>query len=185
MTSRFTMMRNELGTGRRMGLSRTGNLADMRNGLLAGVAAGVAGTTALNIVTYLDMVARGRPPSSTPERSVETLSARVGVTVPGERNARSNRIHGLAGLLELSTGVAIGVVLAGLDKLLGGPAARLPVPLSGCLFGGIALVGANGPMALLGITDPREWTATEWASDVVPHVAYGWTAAYVYRLASR
>jgi hypothetical protein len=107
----------------------------MRNRLLAGVAAGVAGTTALNIATYLDMVARGRPASSTPERSVETLSARVGNTVPGDSDARPNRIQGLAGLLELSTGVSVGVVLAGLDKLLGGPATRLPVPLSGSLFG--------------------------------------------------
>jgi hypothetical protein len=28
-------------------------------------------------------------------------------------------------------------------------------------------------MAVLGITDPRNWSTTEWLSDVVPHLAYG------------
>jgi len=35
------------------------------------------------------------------------------------------------------------------------------------------LVAANGPMTVLGITDPRTWSATDWVSDVVPHLAYG------------
>ena len=38
--------------------------------MLRGAAAGAAGTTALNVVTYLDMAVRGRPASSTPERTV-------------------------------------------------------------------------------------------------------------------
>ena len=25
----------------------------------------------------------------------------------------------------------------------------------------------------LGISDPRTWSATDWAADVVPHLAYG------------
>ena len=41
------------------------------NPILRGAAAGAAGTTALNVVTYLDMAIRGRPASDTPERSVE------------------------------------------------------------------------------------------------------------------
>ena len=27
--------------------------------------------------------------------------------------------------------------------------------------------------AALGTTDPRTWSPADWASDVVPHVAYG------------
>ena len=34
------------------------------------------------------------------------------------------------------------------------------------------LVAANGPMTALGITDPRTWSATDWVSDLVPHLAY-------------
>ena len=25
----------------------------------------------------------------------------------------------------------------------------------------------------LGLTDPREWSASDWLSDLVPHLAYG------------
>ena len=35
------------------------------------------------------------------------------------------------------------------------------------------LVAANGPMTVLGVTDPRTWSATDWISDLVPHLAYG------------
>ncbi|MGH4015993.1 MAG: hypothetical protein ACRDSL_19140 [Pseudonocardiaceae bacterium] len=51
--------------------------------LLIGAAAGAAGTTALNAVTYLDMAVRGRPASDTPERSVQRLAALAQVEVPG------------------------------------------------------------------------------------------------------
>ncbi|WP_202925982.1 hypothetical protein [Goekera deserti] len=34
------------------------------------------------------------------------------------------------------------------------------------------LVGTNGPMTALGVTDPRTWSATDRVSDVVPHLAY-------------
>ena len=45
--------------------------------LLRGAAAGAAGSTALNAVTYLDMVVRGRGTSSTPERTrVRSRSSR-------------------------------------------------------------------------------------------------------------
>ena len=48
-------------------------------GIAAGLAAGAAGTSALNAATYLDMVARGRPTSSTPEDTTEKLAAGLGV----------------------------------------------------------------------------------------------------------
>jgi hypothetical protein len=44
-----------------------------------------------------------------------------------------------------------------------------------------ALVAGNGPMAVLGVTDPRSWSRVDWASDVGPHVAYGIVAATVLR----
>jgi len=33
-------------------------------------------------------------------------------------------------------------------------------------------VSTNGPMTVLGVTDPRTWSAVDWISDVVPHMAY-------------
>jgi hypothetical protein len=28
-------------------------------------------------------------------------------------------------------------------------------------------------MTVLGVTDPRTWSAVDWISDLVPHLAYG------------
>ena len=46
-------------------------------------------------------------------------------------------------------------------------------PVATLLVTGGVLVGTNGPMTVLGITDPRTWSAADWISDVVPHLAYG------------
>jgi hypothetical protein len=41
------------------------------------------------------------------------------------------------------------------------------------------LVAGNGPMTALGITDPRTWDVSSWATDLVPHLAYAAVATYV------
>ncbi len=63
--------------------------------VLLGAAAGAAGTTVLNRLTYVDMAARGRPASSTTETTVEKLSEVSNVPVAGDEDARENRICGL------------------------------------------------------------------------------------------
>jgi len=88
------------------------------SGVLRGAAAGAAGTTALNAVTYLDMVARGRPTSSTPEDTVEKLSDKTGVPIPGDEDTRSNRVAGLGPLTGLVAGVGTGTAL-GVGRSLG------------------------------------------------------------------
>ena len=62
---------------------------------LLGAAAGAAGTTALNFLTYVDIAVRGRPASSAPEKTVETLSDKTGISIPGEEDAEENRVAGL------------------------------------------------------------------------------------------
>ncbi len=57
-------------------------MKDLTRLALLGAAAGAAGTTALNVVTYLDMAVRGRPASSTPEMTVEKLSEKSHVRSP-------------------------------------------------------------------------------------------------------
>ena len=135
---------------------------------LRGAAAGAAGSTALNAVTYLDMTLRGRPTSSTPEQTVEKLAEKAHVPIPGEGDTRQNRIQGLGPITGLVAGVGVGVVV-GLVRAAG----YRSQPLVGTLLTTLGvLVAANGPMTVLGITDPRTWSATDWASDIVPHVAY-------------
>jgi hypothetical protein len=150
-----------IGKGRR-GISTLG-------WVLRGAAAGAAGTTALNAVTYLDMAVRGRPSSSTPERTVEELAERAHVPIPGHEEERQNRLQGLGPLTGLVAGVGVGV-LVGLARAAG----FRSQPLVGTALTTVGvLIGSNGPMTVLGITDPRTWSATDWISDVVPHLAYG------------
>jgi hypothetical protein len=137
--------------------------------LLRGAAAGAAGTTALNAVTYLDMVVRGRGTSSTPEGTVEKLAATAHLPIPGEGDTRQNRVQGLGPLLGLAAGIGVGV-LGGLARASGYRSAK---PVGTALTTLVVLVAGNGPMTALGITDPRTWSTTDWISDLVPHLAYG------------
>src|SRR4051795_9846860 len=137
--------------------------------VLRGAAAGAAGTTALNAVTYLDMVGRGRGTSSTPEQTVEALAEKAHVQIPGDEQTRSNRVQGLGPLTGLVAGVGVGV-LGGLARAAG--LRTRPLVGTALTTAGV-LVAANGPMTVLGITDPRTWSTTDWVSDVVPHLAYG------------
>lgn len=146
---------------------------------LLGAAAGAAGTTALNAVSYVDMALRGRPTSSTPEKTVEALSDKTGIPIPGDEDAEQNRVSGLGPLTGLIAGVGIGGLL-GLARSAGWRPG-LATSTAAATVG--ALVGTNGPMTLLGVTDPRTWPAKSWVVDIVPHFAYGAvTAAVLERL---
>lgn len=136
---------------------------------LRGAAAGAAGTTALHAVTYLDMAVRGRPGSSTPRQTVESVADKAHVPIPGDRETRTNRVEGLGPLAGLGGGVAVGIAF-GLARAAG----FRPGPPAGILLTTVgAMIPGNGPLAVLGISDPRTWSTTEWLSDVVPHLAYG------------
>src|ERR671933_2076351 len=109
---------------------------------LRGAAAGAAGSTALNAVTYLDMVTRGRGTSSTPEQTVEKLAEKVHVSIPGDEEHRSNRVQGLGPLTGLVAGIGVGV-LTGLARAAG---YRSAPPVGIALITAGVLVASNGPM---------------------------------------
>lgn len=142
--------------------------------LTRGLVAGAAGTTALNVVTYLDMAVRGRPASSTPEQSVEKIADAAGVDL-GEGDTAENRKAGLGPMLGFGTGLG-----AGLAYGLFAGRRSVPKPVAAALLSGLAMVGSAAPMTVLGLTDPREWSASDWMVDAVPHLAYGAVAAGVY-----
>ena len=137
--------------------------------LATGAAAGAAGTTALNTLTYLDLVWRARPASSTPEATVKKLADITGVKIPGTDEERTNRLAGLGPLTGLVVGVGVGAVL-GLAREAGYRPGLFGSTLAAAAG---ALIGSNGPMTVLGITDPRTWSPADWASDIIPHLAYG------------
>lgn len=134
-----------------------------------GVAAGAAGVTALNAITYLDMTVRARPASDTPARAVEQLAGKAGADIPGQGDDRDNRLAGLGPLAGIVTGVTVGVAAAFARPVL----ARIPAPLAAAALGALAMAGSDGPLVALGLTKPDDWAAADWASDIIPHLGYG------------
>ncbi|MFE7751131.1 hypothetical protein [Streptomyces sp. NPDC057428] len=143
--------------------------------LLCGAAAGAAGTTALNIVSYADMAIRGRAASNTPEVTLRRLADRLHLRIPGEGATLENRIAGLAPMTGFAAGLGMGVALA-LARSAGWHPSRASRYAAASIG---ALIGTNGPMTVLGVTDPRTWAASDWVSDVVPHLAYAWVTVSV------
>ncbi|MGP3976181.1 hypothetical protein ACTWQF_19695 [Streptomyces sp. 8N114] len=144
----------------------------------AGAVAGAAGTTALNAVTYLDMVLRGRAGSSAPREVVDRLSDRTHVPVPGVAEARENRASATGALLGILTGAGVGALYGASRALPWRPA----LPLAALVTGVGAMAGSDVPMALLKVSDPRTWRPADWVSDLVPHLAYGAVTAVAYEL---
>lgn len=142
--------------------------------LTAGILAGAAGTTALDIAGYLDMVVRGRSASELPARAAGELADRADVGL-GSGEAAGSRREGLGALLGYATGLGVG----GLYGLLAGDR-RLSPPVAVLGLSAMAMTASVVPLTALRLTDPRDWSASSWASDIVPHLAYGLTAATVY-----
>ena len=141
-----------------------------------GLAAGAVGTTALNVLTYADMALRGRPPSEVPKQDVEKLAENARLDLGSGEDA-DQRKEGIAALMGYVTGLSIGAVAG-----LAGPVIRrLPQPLAATAVGLGAMAATDGASAALGVTDPRTWSATDWISDVVPHLAYGAATVATYR----
>jgi hypothetical protein len=149
--------------------------------ILAGAAAGAAGTTALNTAAYADMAWRGRPSSDTPQQTVEALAARTGLSVPGSGDERANRLSGLGALAGIATGVLIGAAYGAVRSL----GVRPPLAVSGLLTGAAAMAVNDAGMTALGVTDPRTWSRTDWVADAVPHLAFGVVTAATYEATAR
>lgn len=148
----------------------------MLRDVLRGAAAGAAGTTALNAAAYLDMTVRGRPESETPRKTAQALAAKAELVIPGEGAVADNRASALGALSGIGAGIGVGAAL-GVARGLG---VRVPM-WAGVVAASVgALAGTNGPMTVLGVTDPREWSAVDWVSDIVPHVAYGVVTAAAF-----
>jgi uncharacterized membrane protein len=129
-----------------------------------GVAAGAAGVTTLNAVTFLDMALRGRPESEAPAELVGTVLDRLGIKRPDDR-----RLSALGALAGIEVGVLVGVGCAAVRRV----GVRLPTPLAIGLTGAAAMASSDVPLAVLGVSDPREWSPVDWAADALPHLAYG------------
>ena len=142
-------------------------------GLVRGAAAEAAGTTGLNAATYLDMAVRGRGSSSAPQDIIEKTAGKVGVDIPGEGEARDNRLAGLGPLSGITVGVVVGAIAGATKSMLNrrnGPTQLIATALA---TGAAAMMLADAPMKALGVSDPADWRAQDWAADAIPHLLYG------------
>ncbi|MFF4487893.1 hypothetical protein ACFY0F_15605 [Streptomyces sp. NPDC001544] len=144
--------------------------------LTKGMLAGAAGTVALNMVTYGDMLLRGRSSSGMPAQVADRLADRVGVGL-GDGETGEHREEAAGALLGYATGLGVGAAYGLLRRGDG----SLPAMAAGPLLGAAAMAGSDVPATALGVTDPTSWSLTSWLSDVAPHLAYGLTTACVYR----
>ncbi|HLN77993.1 MAG TPA: hypothetical protein VK204_13170 [Nocardioidaceae bacterium] len=149
--------------------------------IATGAVAGAAGTLALDATTYLDMALRGRPASSTPEQTVARIASLFRLPLPEDAERRSSRLAAVGALLGMGAGVSTGVVLT-LLRSAAGP--RGTVATSGTAWA-MAMAVGNGPMWVLGVTDPRTWSRVDWAADAVPHLAYAAAAVATLRVIER
>jgi hypothetical protein len=163
--------------GRKVGLIRRPSVAQR---LVAGLAAGAVGTSALNLVTYLDMAVRARPASEATSEAVRKLEDRVGIEALAEEGRSSgqeaNRRQAFGALFGFVTGLGVGA-LYGLIR----PSVRsIPVTIAGLGAGLAAMAGSDVPMTVLGVTDPKDWEPADWMADLVPHLAYGFATALAF-----
>jgi hypothetical protein len=136
-----------------------------------GAIAGAVGSTALNVVSYLDMALRGRPESDVPQETVDKLAGFAHLDL-GSGDRRANRRSGLGPLIGYGLGIAAGVAFA----FYAGDR-RQPLPVATGLLGAGVMTMTDGSITALGLSDPRTWRRSDWVSDIIPHLAYGLTAA--------
>lgn len=147
--------------------------------VLNGLVAGAAGTVALNITTYADMLIRGREASGVPGEVAATLAGKAGVDLgmgAADSSTEKNRKSGLGALMGFGVGLGVGAAYGLLHPML----RFLPVPLAGIVLGGVAMAASDVPATSLNVTDPAEWGTAGWAADIIPHLAYGFITAMVF-----
>lgn len=153
----------------------------MLRGVLLGAVAGAAGNLTLEIVTYGDMLLRGRAASGVPAKMVAVLAEDLGIAALSSAatgNQADNRRSAAGALL----GYALGVGLGGAYGLVRPGLRRIATPLAGVAVGLAAMTVADTSYAVTGASDPKTWTMTDWISDVVPHIMYGLVTVATYEI---
>ncbi|HEX5493293.1 MAG TPA: hypothetical protein VFX70_01805 [Mycobacteriales bacterium] len=143
--------------------------------LLVSATAGAAGTAALDAVTYLDMLARGRPVSEIPATLATRITGALEMGL-GDQPQDANRARALGGLLGNLTALTVAVGY-GLVRRVTRPR---PTLAAGLVLGAAAMAASDTPIAMSGVSDLRRWGVAGWMADILPHAAYGLTVVTVH-----
>ena len=150
-----------------------------------GAIAGAAGNLTLEIVTYGDMLARSRGSSGVPAKMAGILADHLGIEPLATETTGAeadNRRSAAGALFGYGLGVGLGAAY-GLARSAAGE--RVFRPLAGVGVSLAAMAAADASYALSGASDPREWSAVDWVSDLIPHVIYGLVTVAAYEKVAR
>ena len=156
----------------------------MLRGVLLGAVAGATGNLTLEIVTYGDMLLRGRAASGVPAKVAGILADDFGIEALASAatgNEADNRRSAAGALL----GYALGIGLGGAYGLARPGLGRISTPLAGVVVGLAAMAAADVSYAVTGASDPKTWTTVDWISDLVPHIIYGLVTVATYETIAR
>jgi hypothetical protein len=145
----------------------------MIGGVLGGVIAGAAGNLALEIVTYGDMLVRGRGSSGVPAKMTGILADHLGIEALATKTTgeeADNRRSAAGALLGYGLGVGLGAAYGMGRSAAGG---QVSTPLAGVGVGLAAMAAADASYALSGASNPAEWSTVDWVADLIPHIIYG------------
>jgi hypothetical protein len=167
------------GTEMAMWARRRPKRASIARGAVLGVAAGAAGTCALDVATYGDMLVRGRSQSELPSKIAKRLTTRLHIPLgEGEQKGHAaRRREAIGALLGYGTGVAVGAACG----IVAARWPRVPTPALALVTGATAMVVADAPAVIAGLTSPRRWGTDAWLADLVPHACYGAVTAMLAR----
>ena len=147
--------------------------------VLLGAVAGDTGNLTLEIVSYGDMLLRGRSASGGPAKIAGILADDFGIEALSRAatgNQADNRRSAAGALLGYTLGVGLGGAYGLVRPILG----RVSTPLAGVAVGLAAITAADASYAVTGASDPKTWTVTDWISDLVPHIIYGLVTVATY-----
>jgi hypothetical protein len=150
--------------------------------IVRGMAAGAAGTVALDMTTYADMVIRGRPSSGVPAQLAGKVTDALHVDLQGDNAGQQagqmaeQRRSGLGALFGYMAGLGIGAAYG----LLRPRWKQVPLPVAGAAVGLAAMVTSDVPAVTSGVTDPRAWGTSGWLADLIPHLVYGFVTVATF-----
>jgi hypothetical protein len=114
---------------------------------------------------------------------VKKLGEDLGVSIgPREgqsgqvKERESNKLSGLGALSGFATGLAMGGAYGAVAPKLDSK----PLPFRSLVAGLGAMAVSDIALTASGLTDPREWGLSGWASDLFPHLAYGLCTAFAF-----